>query len=212
MPMLTHGLCLNTQYSHLNSNMMRKLLLLIPLSLLLSCSEDYLPKPKGYNRIDIPEHAYQELDQELPYQFEYSVHSLVEPDTFNLQEKTWINLNYHTLGARVHFTYKPVLENEENLRHYLNDALSLTSKHQIKAYGIDESVLKTNQGYTGLVEQLVGEVPTQFQFFVSESTSKFLRGALYFNTADKNASLAPIIEYIKVDMMHLINTLEFVEE
>lgn len=212
MPMLTHGLCLNTQYSHLNSNMMRKLLLLIPLSLLLSCSEDYLPKPKGYNRIDIPEHAYQELDQELPYQFEYSVHSLVEPDTFNLQEKTWINLNYHTLGARVHFTYKPVLENEENLRHYLNDALSLTSKHQIKAYGIDESVLRTPQGYTGLVAELVGEVPTQFQFFVTDSTSNFLRGALYFNTAVKNDSLAPIIEYIKVDMMHLINTLEFVEQ
>src|SRR5690554_687070 len=139
MPMLIFGLCLATQYSHLNTNMMRKLLYITSFFLFLSCSQDYLPKPKGYNRIDIPDHSYQELNQELPYRFEYSVHSLVEPDTFNLQEKTWINLNYRNLGARVHFTYKPVMGNEENLRHYLNDALSLTSKHQIKAYCIDES-------------------------------------------------------------------------
>ena len=207
-PFLILGSSINTQYSIPNTAMM-KLLYLIPLYLLLSCGEDYLPKPKGYNRIDIPEHSYRPLDQELPSRFEYSAHSIVEPDTFNLQEKTWINLNYQDLGARVHFTYKPVMGNEENLRHYLNDALSLTSKHQIKAYGIDESVLRTPHGYTGLVAELAGEVPTQFQFFVTDSTSNFLRGALYFNTAVKNDSLAPIIEYIKVDMMHLINTLEF---
>lgn len=209
---LIFGSSLSTQYSIPNTLMMRKLLYLIPLSLLLSCSEDYLPKPKGYNRIDIPEHSYLPLDQGLPYQFEYSSHSRVESDSFNLQEETWINLNYQSLGARVHFTYKPILGDEENLRHYLNDALSLTSKHQIKAYGIEESVLRTPQGYTGLVAELSGEVPTQFQFFITDSTSNFLRGALYFNTAVKNDSLAPIIEYIKVDMMHLINTLEFEEE
>ncbi|HLT08540.1 MAG TPA: gliding motility lipoprotein GldD [Cyclobacteriaceae bacterium] len=189
---------------------MRRIYYIIPFLFLISCSTEYYPKPKGYNRIDIPEHVYQELNQELPYRFEYSAHSIVEPDTFNLQEKTWINLNYEALGARVHFTYKPILKQEEKLRDYLTDALSLTSKHQIKAYGIDESVLRTPQGYTGLVAELTGEVPTQFQFFVTDSTSNFLRGALYFDTAVKNDSLAPIIEYIKVDMMHLINTLEFV--
>lgn len=188
---------------------MQKSFYLLPLAFLLSCGEAYLPKPNGYNRIDIPEHSYQLLKQDLPYQFEYSRHSRVEPDTFNLQEKYWINLNYKDLGARVHFTYKPVMGQEERLRDYLNDALSLTSKHQIKAYGIEENVLKTPHGYTGLVAELSGEVPTQFQFFVTDSTSNFLRGALYFETAVKNDSLAPIIEYIKVDMMHLINTLEF---
>ena len=183
----------------------------MPLFFLLSCSKDYLPKPKGYNRIDIPDHAYNTLDQELPYQFEYSQYSQVEPDSFNLDEETWINLNYKELGARVHLTYKPVLNKEENLKAYLDDALSLTAKHQVKAYGIEEGVLRTPRGYTGLVAELSGEVPTQFQFFVTDSTQNFLRGALYFKTAVKNDSLAPIIEYIKVDMMHLINTLEFEE-
>jgi gliding motility-associated lipoprotein GldD len=87
--------------------------------------------------------------------------------------------------------------------------VNLTAKHQIKAYGIEESIMMTPKGYTGVVAELSGEVPTQFQFFVTDSTNNFLRGALYFNTALKNDSLAPAIEYIKIDMAHLINTLEF---
>lgn len=193
-------------------NMFCRKLYIFPLLLLFACGDDYLPKPKGYNRIDIPDHAFRELNKDLPYQFEYSKYSQIEPDSFNLDEKAWINLNYEELGAKVHLTYKPILGKEENLKAYLDDALSLTAKHQVKAYGIEEGVVKTQKGYTGMVAELSGQVPTQFQFFVTDSTQNFLRGALYFNTAVKNDSLAPIIEYIKVDMMHLINTLEFEQE
>jgi gliding motility-associated lipoprotein GldD len=92
-----------------------------------------------------------------------------------------------------------------------NDAFKLTAKHQIKAYGIEEGVLITPNGYTAVVAELSGEVPTQFQFFVTDSTGHWLRGALYFNTAMKNDSLAPIIEFIKIDMTHLMNSVKFVE-
>lgn len=177
-----------------------------------SCQQNHVPKPKGYNRIDLPYPSYQNLDYDLPYSFEHSAHSTVEPDSFNMEEKTWVNLHYKNWDARVHLTYKPVEGSRENLKAYLNDALSLTSKHQIKAYGIEEGVIQNPQGYTGLVAELSGEVPTQFQFYVTDSTQHFLRGALYFKTAVKNDSLAPIIEYIKVDMMHLINSLEFKDE
>lgn len=177
--------------------------------LISACGEDYLPKPMGYNRIDLPEREFEALAMDLPYTFQHSTHLQVEPDSFNMAEKTWINLHYTSLGARVHLTYKPIDGNREKLKSYLNDALNLTFKHQIKAYGIDESVVRTPEGYTGLVAELSGEVPTQFQFFVTDSTSHFLRGALYFNTAVKNDSLAPIIEYVKTDMMHLINTVDF---
>src|SRR5690606_21461409 len=106
-----------------------------PILLLFACDNDYLPKPKGYNRIDLPEHAFTSLERNLPYQFERSLYSQVESDSFNLKETDWINLHYRELGARVHLTYKPVMEKEENLRAYLNDAMALTAKHQVKAYG-----------------------------------------------------------------------------
>ncbi len=173
-----------------------------------ACETNWLPKPPGYNRIDLPRHEYNQLEEGYPYQFDFSTQSQVEADSFNLSEKEWINLNYKKLGAKVHLTYKKIDENTD-FQVLSNDAFNLTAKHQIKAYGIEEVVILTPNGYSAVVAELTGEVPTQFQFFVTDSTTHFLRGALYFNTALKNDSLAPIIEYIKIDLAHLINTVTF---
>ena len=173
-----------------------------------ACETNWLPKPPGYNRIDLPRHEYNRLEEGYPYQFDFSLQSQVEADSFNLNEKEWINLNYKKLGAKVHLTYKKIDQNTD-FKALSNDAFNLTAKHQIKAYGIEEVVLLTPNGYSAVVAELTGEVPTQFQFFVTDSTSHFLRGALYFNTALKNDSLAPVIEYIKIDLAHLINTVTF---
>ena len=62
------------------------------------------------------------------------------------------------------------------------------------------------------VTELEGEVPSQFQFHITDSTDHFLRGALYFKTATKNDSLAPAIEFLKSDIIHLLNTLEWKPE
>jgi len=184
---------------------------LIVLLGLFGCEQNWLPKPPGYNRIDLPPHSYNSLLDGYPYQFDFSKASQVEPDSFNLQEKAWINLNYREFGAKVHLTYMRIDGEKVDFKKLSNDAFKLTAKHQIKAYGIEEGVLLTPNGYTAVVAELSGEVPTQFQFFVTDSTTHFLRGALYFNTSVKNDSLAPVIEYIKIDMTHLMNSLKFVE-
>lgn len=176
--------------------------------LCLACESNWLPKPPGYNRIELPRHEYQRLEQGYPYQLDFSTHSKVEADSFNLDEKEWINLNYKEFGAKVHLTYKKI-DQSTDFKTLSNDAFNLTAKHQIKAYGIEEAILLTPNGYVAVVAELSGEVPTQFQFFVTDSTSNFLRGAVYFNSALKNDSLAPIIEYIKLDMAHLINSVNF---
>jgi gliding motility-associated lipoprotein GldD len=178
---------------------------------LTACDKNWLPKPPGYNRIDLPAHDYSRLESDYPYQLDFSKYSQVEPDSFNLQEKNWINLNYRDFGAKVHLTYKRIDGDEVDFKTLSNDAFKLTAKHQIKAYGIEEGVLVTPNGYSSVVAELSGEVPTQFQFFVTDSTQHFLRGALYFNTAMKNDSLAPVIEYIKIDMTHLINSVKFMD-
>ena len=176
--------------------------------LCIACESNWLPKPPGFNRIELPRHEYQRLDQGYPYQLDFSTHSKVEADSFNLDEKEWINLNYKEFGAKVHLTYKKI-DQSTDFKTLSNDAFNLTAKHQIKAYGIEEAILLTPNGYVAVVAELSGEVPTQFQFFVTDSTSNFLRGAIYFNSALKNDSLAPIIEYIKLDMAHLINSVNF---
>jgi gliding motility-associated lipoprotein GldD len=185
------------------------LLLMVGLGLGLGCTREYSPKPKGYNRLILPERAYQGLPDTLPYYFEYSKHARILPDTSWISEPFWVEIYYPALKANVHITYKPLHNDQKRLKELLEDAYVLTSKHQIKAYSIDEVITKTPSGKTAVIAELEGEVPSQFQFYVTDSTTHFLRGALYFYTKVQNDSLAPAIEYVKVDVMHLINTLEW---
>jgi gliding motility-associated lipoprotein GldD len=177
--------------------------------LLAACNRDYLPKPLGYNRLTLPEPAYRPLPDSLPYAFEYSRHARLLADTSWLREKFWIEIYYPDLKANIHVTYKRIHKNNQLLKEFLNDAYTLTAKHQIKAYAINEVITTTPSGKTAVIAELEGEVPSQFQFTITDSTDNFLRGALYFNTKVANDSLAPAIEYMKKDIMHMINTLEW---
>ena len=178
------------------------------LALLGSCSQDYLPKPLGYNRLILPGHAYVSLPDSLPYTFEYSTHATLLKDTSRIREKYWIELYYPALSSNIHITYKKI-PNKKVLQEYMDDSYTLTSKHQIKAYAINEVITKTPSGKTAVISELEGEVPSQFQFTMTDSTKNFMRGALYFNTKVANDSLAPAIEYMKKDIMQIINTLEW---
>jgi gliding motility-associated lipoprotein GldD len=176
---------------------------------LLSCTRDYLPKPLGYNRLILPEEKYQSLPDSLPYTFEYSSSASLLADTSSIRERYWIEIYYPELKANIHVTYKDLHHDQKLLREYLNDAYTLTAKHQIKAYAINEVISKTPLGKTAVIAELEGEVPSQFQVTITDSSKNFLRAALYFNTKVANDSLAPAIEFMKKDMMHLVNTLEW---
>jgi len=177
--------------------------------LLTACTREYLPKPLGYNRLDLPEPAYHALPDSLPYSFEYSQHALLLDDTSRINERYWIEVYYPELKATIHVTYKHLLRNEKLLKELSDDAYTLTTKHQVKAYAINEIITKTPSGKTAVIAELEGEVPSQFQFTITDSSVNFMRGALYFNTQVANDSLAPAIEYMKKDIMHMINTLEW---
>ena len=68
-------------------------------------NEEYSPKPRGFNRIDLPTAQYQQLAEEHPYTFEYSKYAIVQPDTFRNAEPHWIILYYPKLNSRIQFTY-----------------------------------------------------------------------------------------------------------
>lgn len=201
------------------------ILVIILLLMTISCSQDYVPKPKGFNRIDLPPHAYVVTPDSLPYSFEVSKYARitrdsswvlmnemkhrVSPDKPLTKEKYWIDVVYDTLDADIEITYKELHNKEELAKEYVTDAIRLTNKHQVKASGIDESIVRTRHGLTASISVLSGEVPSQVQFITTDSTEHFLRGALYFKTATHNDSLAPVINYIKVDIVHLLNTLQW---
>lgn len=176
---------------------------------LSSCSRDYQPKPKGYNRLVLPKQEYRLSPDSLPYSFEYSRYATILKDTSWIREKNWVEIYYPELKANIHITYKRLNNKEDFLKELLDDAYKLTSKQQVKASGIDELITVTPSGKTAVIAEIAGDVPSQFQFTVTDSSSHFIRGALYFNTRVQNDSLAPAIEFMKKETLHFINTLDW---
>lgn len=179
--------------------------------ILASCgsdsSDNYVPKPKGFPRFDLPAPNYKLLEPTHPYQFEYNAIARILPDTFARSEPDWIFINYPTYHASVQLTYKPVLKDMKRLRAMLEDAYKLAARHNIKASAIEQRTIRLKSGLEASVIDLSGEVPSQVQFVTTDSTTHYLRGALYFNTATENDSLQPVIQYIRKDILHLLNTL-----
>jgi gliding motility-associated lipoprotein GldD len=172
---------------------------------LFSCRQDYAPKPRGYFRIDLPEREYQWFDSLYPYAFEYPVYAKIVPDNRPNSEPYWINIEYPQFKGTIYISYKRV---EDNLVEYLEDSRAFVMKHIPKAEAIEDSLIyRPEENVFGLLYDIEGTgAASPSQFFVTDSSAHFLRGALYFNTTPNNDSLAPVIDLIRRDIRHLLET------
>jgi gliding motility-associated lipoprotein GldD len=176
---------------------------------IVSCgiSEVYNPKPKGFNRLDLPRHEYQVMKEQHPYSFEYSKHAILEKDEHALAEPHWVIVYYPELDARIQFTYKPLNGDLNKLSKHIDDAYKLAGKHQVKADSQTESIITLNNGKKAVIIEIEGEVPSHFQFYMTDTSSHYLRAASYINAATLNDSLRPLVDFLKEDCMHILQTL-----
>lgn len=172
--------------------------------LLSSCGGRPVPKPAGHLRIDLPEKEYVLYDEQPFYSFEIPVYSRALPDRYYNAEPGWINLEVAELNGTIHLSYKPVMD---NLGDYIRDARTLAYKHVVKADGIEESPFTDRETRRfGMVYDLGGDVASSVQFFITDSTTHFLRGSLYFNCRPNRDSLNPVIAFMRQDIIHLLET------
>ena len=174
-----------------------------------SCGEDdYTPKPRGFFRIELPEKKYQSYQSDCPFTFEYPAYSTIENDTKGLSEPCWINLNFPQFKGTLHISYKAV---NGNVIQYLEDSRELTNKHIAKASAIDEVLInKPEKNVYGLIYEIEGSgAASPVQFFITDSSKHFLRGALYFTVKPNNDSLQPVIKFIKQDINRFIDSFKW---
>jgi len=173
-----------------------------------ACDEQYTPKPRGYFRIDMPQHEYVSLDSTFPYSFEYPEYATIGPDPFAPDEPYWLNIDFPAFKGRVHLSYKKI---DNNLSEYLEDSRQFVMKHIPKASAIDDSLIYNRERKVyGLIYFIDGMgAASPCQFFVTDSTTHFVRGALYFDVVPNNDSLAPVIAFINKDIDHMLNTFEW---
>lgn len=178
-----------------------------------ACNSDYTPKPRGYFKIDFPQKAYQTFNQPgYPYTFEYPVYGQVIKDTTFFDQKPenpyWININFPQFHGKIHISYKEIGRNKFDS--LVNDAFTLSYKqHTYKASAIEPQAFTTPNGVEGVYFSLKGNTATANQFFATDSVKHFLRGALYFDATPNEDSLQPVNNFLKQDLQHLINTLQW---
>lgn len=177
---------------------------------LVSCDDDdevYSPKPRGYCRIDFPEKKYRVFDSICPYRFEIPTYSKITQDKHAGAEPCWINVEFSQFKAAIHLSYKEV---NNNIEKYLEDSHDFANKHQIKATGLDEvPVIRDSAKVYGLLFDISGNTASALQFYLTDSTKHFMRGALYFNTAPNIDSLKIVVDFLKRDILHMIHTAEW---
>lgn len=173
-----------------------------------SCGNDYYPKPLGYMRIDLPQKEYKTFDSIYPFVFQYPVYSKIYGYESGVQSIIKINIDYPDFNGRLHLTYIALYD---DLDTYIEDSREFINKHIPKANDIREKqYINEHQRVYGLTYTIEGTgVASPYQFFITDSTNHFLRGALYFNCVPNNDSLAPVIDFIIQDINHMIDTFEW---
>jgi len=181
------------------------LLLLLILFISVSCEDNYQPKLRGYFRIKLPEQKYQMFSKpDFPYSFMMSKSAVVTQPKIQ-PEKYWIDISYPNFKAKIHISYKQI---DGNLGLLLNDMHRMMNRHIPKANAINEQVYVDEDAHvSGMVYEIKGsEAASPYQFYLTDSTKNFVRGALYFEFTPNNDSLKPIIRFLEEDMRQLINT------
>jgi len=144
----------------------------------------------------------------------------------DLQNPYWINLDFPQLGGRIFLSYKAVggkstykvKQADGSYKDSLgtnvfdlmvNDAFKLTSKNESVASSIKDSLFHTQNGITGVFFRVGGNAATAKQFFMSDTTNNFFRGALYFDVTPNADSLRPVVDFLQKDIDHLISTFKW---
>jgi len=201
---------------------------LIALGFLYACNSTYTSRPKGYFKIDFPEHKYQLFNQPgFPYRFEYPVYAKVVQDStfFDTAPENpyWVNIEFPQFDGKIFLSYKIIggkafykVKGPDGVYHdstginefdrLVNDAFNLTNKNQVMSSSIKDSLFRTPNGITGVFFRVGGNAATSKQFFVSDTVKNYLRGALYFDVTPNYDSLRPVQDFLQADMDHLINS------
>ncbi len=183
-------------------------LLTLVMVLFSSCEKNYVPKPHGYFRIDLPQKNYRDFESDCPLAFELPGYARIERVKQNLaKDSCWFNVYFPKFNARVHCTYNPVGNNFGELIH---EAYDVAMTHEVKATAMKRTLIDdSKRNVFGILYDIEGEAASQLQFFLTDSTDHFFRGALYFFNRPNPDSIAPVLSFLREDIIHLTETLNW---
>lgn len=178
-------------------------------SFLTSCGSDEIPipKPPTYLDVNLPEHKYIHYSPDCPYSFDIpSIFTLKQVD-YGKEQTCHRDIEMGPLNGTLHFSY---IEMEKPLAEYVNFSISKVDDHKIKATAIeDEHIIRPKDKVYGTFFELQGDVASPFQFYLTDSTHRFVSGVIYFNARPNYDSIKPTLDYLKVDLKRFLKTFKW---
>ncbi|MEL6131919.1 MAG: hypothetical protein AAFR59_01005 [Bacteroidota bacterium] len=170
--------------------------------------EEYIPYARkyGYPRIDTPapsKRVYQTFDlTNCPVRFDYpSIGEVAR----TMPDSCWVDVKMTPFNLTWHITYRKIPSGSD-IDRQREDHRKLVYKHSQKATRIQEILIEEPQT-KGILYEVYGEVGTPVQAFLYDSTqTQVALLNIYFQTAEGMDSLAPVIQYMKEELNHTLET------
>ena len=174
---------------------------------LSSCKKEQTPKPRGYFRITFPDKVYVPMNKPLSYDFLVPGYAFITPDLLSPDQKEWVTVEIPGNHAQIHISYKKI---DHNLPQLIEESRSLVYKHAQKASSIEEQVFINRGKRTfGTLYTLKGNAASPMQFYLTDSVTHFIRGALYIKEVPNYDSLRPVIQFLSQDVIKMIESTEW---
>jgi gliding motility-associated lipoprotein GldD len=181
--------------------------LLTIMMLFACCHREYTPRPRGYFRIAFPEKSYRDLSMKVPYTFKIPGYSYPEADSLNLDQPDWVTIQIPGNHAQIHISY---IRLNNNLADHSEFSRSLAYKHTEKASSIEEQIfINRAKKVYGTLYTIKGDAASPMQFYLTDSVSNFLRGALYIKEVPNADSLRPVINFLSQDVLRIVESTEW---
>ncbi|SFN42909.1 protein involved in gliding motility GldD [Bizionia echini] len=188
---------------------LNNILIAILVITITACGNDTLPKPAAHLRLEYPKADYKKLEAGFPFTFEKNeLATQIKARTIGNDSSSYgIDLMYPALKGTIYLTYKPINNNKERLLTLLKDAQGFTQEHTVKADEIAEQLYENKERKVyGMFYEVGGNAASQSQFYVTDSTSHFLTGSLYFYAKPNFDSILPAAKYLQKDIQHIMET------
>lgn len=188
---------------------MRKILYILIAFVAFSCTQsvkqDYMPKPKGYPRVERSDSIF--LHEFVDFQFQYSSDAFLEETPSENKDQVWFNFDYSLLNATLYCTYASI--DASMLKSYFADNnmfIHKNSEEDIELKAFDYT--NPTQHTSGRLYYFDGNAKSPYQFYLTDSTTFFLRGSLYYNTEVSTDSILPVSKSIEGDLINLMESFE----
>lgn len=169
-----------------------------------------MPKQRMYPFVAYPKQMDTVFNHaDCPFTFTYPSYLAYRQDSFFFGDKPvndcWFDLTSKDLSASLHCSYYPV-SSRTKFDKLVEDAFTITGKHNIKANARKETLIQGDNGVNGILFEVSGPVASPLQFFLTDSTQHFFRASLYFNASVNPDSTAPVLEFMRKDLEKMIET------